>query len=341
MKYIVHNKALIGDSEEQNIFEQKIARKISLLDRVLSNYKKNLVLDIYISKINSHLFKVSLSLKLKSKLLYLEDEGNNILLLVNDLLEKFRNIIKKQTAKERKEHLFKRKQRRTESFAEYAHQLDTYYAQKENEQFNHLIKELLPSLKTYTMRYLKTHGHNIKLKISVQEILDEVYINLFDRFNERPSTINNISSWIYGITHEFLERYLEENIIKFEQLDISILAANELKSLEEEYTVDADGEIVLLEELDDISYMNKNYGAEMLPNDAFISYPEIHPLSKDIYLALEDCDEKQRMIFEMYWLDELSEDEIGKSMGINNSEVEKIIKNVTNKIVAHIKAQSQ
>lgn len=340
MKYIVHNKTLIGNLEEQSIFEQKISRKISLLDRVLSNYKKNLVLDIYISKINSHLFNVSLSLKLKSKLLYLEDKGDNIFSLVNDLLEKFRNIVKNQTAKERKEHLFKRKQRRTESFAEYAHQLDIYFAQKENEQFNHLIKELLPSLKTYTMRYLKTHGHNIKLKLSVQEILDEVYINLFDRFNERPSAINNISSWIYGITREFLEKYLAENEIKIEYLDISKLAANELKSLEEKYTMDADGEIVLLEELDDISYMNKNYGAEMLPDNAFISFPEIHPLSEDINLALKDCDEKHRMIFEMYWLDELSENEIGKSMGINNSEVKKIIKNVTNKIVAHIKTQS-
>lgn len=337
MRYIIHNKNLIGDLEQQNSFEKKISTKINLLKRVLSNYRKNLLLEVYVSKVNSHSYKVSLSLKLKSKLLFLEEKGSNILTLANNLLEKLRNVTKQQIVKEKKEHLYKRKQRKTESFSEYAHHLDSYYAEKENEQFKHLIKKLLPSLHSYILRYLQTHGHDIKLRFSVQEIVDEVYIHLFERFNERPITSDDLSSWIYNITREYLEKHLMENSIEKEQLDISKLAEAELKTMEEKITTDAEGEIILLEELDDISYNYDHYGPEVLSENAFVDYPEMDPISEDIQNALDCCNETERMIFEMFWIDELSEKEIGKSLGIGKKQIIEIIKNVTQRIESQIK----
>ncbi|MEZ5084624.1 MAG: hypothetical protein R2750_14460, partial [Bacteroidales bacterium] len=88
MRYIIHNKNLIGGAKQQNSFEEKVSTKMNLLRRVLSNYRKNLLLEVYVSKVNSHNYKVSLSLKLKSKFLYLEEEGSNILALVSDQLDK-------------------------------------------------------------------------------------------------------------------------------------------------------------------------------------------------------------------------------------------------------------
>jgi len=337
MRYIIHNKNLIGDTKQQNYFEEKISKKINLLKRVLSNYRKNLLLEVFVSKVNSHCYKVSLSLKLKSKLLYIEKEGNNIIVLVNELLEKLKIITKQQIFKEKKEHLYKRKQRKTESFSEYAHHLDIYYSQKEKEQFEHLIKKLLPSLHNYILRYLQTHGQDIKLQMSVQEIIDEVYIHLFDRFNERSMSSNCLSSWIYHITREFLDNHLKENPVEKEQLDISRLAEAELKTLEEKITTDAEGEIILLEDLDDVSYKYEQYGPEVLSNEAFIDYPELNPFSEDIKNALDICNETERMIFEMYWIDELSEKEIGKSLGIDMKQITKIIKNVTQRIESQIK----
>lgn len=337
MRYIIHNKNLIGDIEQQNSFEKRISKKIDLLKRVLSNYRKNLLLEIYVSKVNSHNYKVSLSLKLKSKLLYLEEKGSNILMLANNLLEKLRNITKQQIVKENNEHLYKRKQRKTESFSEYAHYLDTYFAEKEKEQFEHLVKKLLPSLHSYILRYLQTHGHDIKLHMSVQEIVDEVYIHLFDRFDERPISSDNMSSWIYNMSREYLEKHLKENFFEGEQLDISKLAETELKTLEEKITTDAEGEVILLEELDDVSYKYEQYGPEVFSKDAFVDHPELDPISDDIEKALDCCNETERMIFEMYWIDELSEKEIGRSLGIDKKEIIEIIKNVTQRIESQIK----
>lgn len=267
----------------------------------------------------------------------MEEEGINILTLVNNLLEKLRNITKQQVVKEKKEHLYKRKQRKIETISEYAHHLDAYHAQKENEQFKHLIKKLLPSLHSYILRYLKTHGQKIKLHMSVQEIIDEVYIHLFDRFNERPVSSESLSSWIYNITREYLEKHLKENPIERNQLDISKLAEAELKTLEEKITTDAEGDIILLEELDDISYNYEHYGPEVLSENAFVEYPDINPVSEDIQNALDCCSETERMIFEMYWIDELSETEIGKSLGIDKEQVLEIITNVTQRIESQIK----
>ncbi len=337
MRYIVHNKQLIEDLKQQVSFDTVISDKISLLERVLSNYRKHLVLDIYISKTTTFLLKVSVSIKMKSKLIYLEDEGDNPLALVGDLLEKLRNIVKKQLAKEKKEHLYKRKFRRTETFAEYAQKLDEFYFQKDRQQFNHLITELIPALRTYILRYLKTHGHDIKLILTIQEIIDEVYIFLFDKFNERPALTENITSWVYSTAKEYLDKMLSENTVKNEQMDISMLAAMEIKSFEEKFTAGADGELIMLEDLDDISYLNEHYGHEIFPEDALIDHPEIHPLSEDIKEALENCEEKEKMIFEMYWLDELSKQEIGNALGMNVNTIKKIIKNVTDKVAFHVK----
>lgn len=340
MRYIIQNKKLIEDKEQQDSFELIVAEKIRLLERVLSNYRKHVVLEIFISKTTTYLLKISVSVKLKSKLIYLDGEGDNPTALVGNLLEKLRNIVKKQLVKEKREHVYKRKFRRTETFAEYAQKLDEYYFGKDRQQFDHLIKELIPNLKKFILRYLKANGHDIKVILTIQEILDEVYINLYDRFNERPVITDKITSWVYNTAKEYLDTMLKENAIKNEFMDISKLAALEIKGLEEKFTLDADGEFVMFEDLDDISYINEHYGIEIFPEDALIDYPEIHPLSNDINEALENCEEKEKMIFEMYWLDELSEREISNALGIELKELKKTIQVVTEKVASHVKNYS-
>ena len=287
MKYQIHNIQLIEGLPQQNSFETEVSKKKVLLEKVLRNYEKHLVLKLYISRTSTYLFKISVSLKLKGKLLYIEDKGKNATNLACDLLDKLTNTVKKQIVKEKKERLFKRKHRRKESFAEHIQTLHNHYLQNDKEQFDHLIKELLPALNTYILRYLKTKGSGIKINLSINEILDEIYINLYEQFDKLPVNTDDAISWIYGTAREYLEKILAQNNHEREKIDISRLAAEEIKSLEEKFTADAEGELMMYDELDDISYIKKSYGPEILPEDAFVEYPDTELLTEDIKKALE------------------------------------------------------
>ena len=343
MKYVIHHQDLLGTKEKQHFFEEEVAKKIKPLENLLSGYSKYPFVEIYFSKISSTFFRVSVSLKLKSKLLYFEAKGEKPLILINALLDKLRSGIKKYLATERREHIFKRKVRRTEAFGEFADKLDHLYAEKEREQFNHLIQQLSPSLKQYALRFLKLHGKDRKTALTMQEMLDEIYIALFERFSERPAETDKQSAWSYKIANEtlkkLLEQYTEEATHK---VDFEALAEQEMKSLEEMYTRDADGDLVMYEELDDISY--KTYGAEILPMDQlseYFSVSDVEDTSSAFYEhvsdVLESCDVFEKHVFELYWLDELTEEEISEANGVEIKKVKEIIENITEKIMTHLK----
>lgn len=341
MRYLIHNKSAIGNSQQQSSFEEIIARKQHMIDRVLSHYTKLVLFEFYVSRPTPHTFKLSVTTKLKSKLLYLEDEHSNLNHLVNHLLHTLRNRINSQLIKERKDHLHQRKLHRTKTFIEYAEHLDNHYEQQENERFNHLIQNLLPALQSYILRYLRAKGMDVKIDLSLQEIKDDVYVQLFERFAERPRAYEDITAWIYRVAREYLDEYLEKQHKIEDVIDIQRLAAAELKGLEEKITVDAEGDIILVEDLDDISYQNRHLGPEIFPEDAFLDIPEEHPLSEDIKTALSTCGDMDQMIFEMYWLDELSITEIAHSMDMKESVVNEIIQNTTKKIEGILKENAE
>ena len=343
MKYVIHHQDLLGTKEKQHFFEEEVAKKIKPLENILSSYSKHPFVEIYLSKISPTLYRVSISLKLKSKLLYVETKSENPLQLIHPLIDKLRDSVKKYLVSERKEQLFKRKARREEAFAEHAHKLEQFYAEKEREQFNHLIQQLTPSLKQYALRFLKLHGKDRKTALTMQEILDEIYIALFERFSERPAETDKQTAWSYKIANETLkklvERYTEDAAHK---VDLEALAEQEMKSLEEMYTRDADGNLVMYEELDDISY--KTYGAEIFPTDQLSEYFSVSdaedtssPFYEHVSEVLETCDAIEKHVFELYWLDELTEEEISEANGVKIKKVKEIIENITEKIMTHLK----
>src|SRR5690606_33983333 len=130
--------------------------------------------------------------------------------------------------------LFERKASRTATFAEHTNTLEQLYAENEIKQFNHLIQQLSPALKEYTLRFLKMHGQGRRTNLTLQEILDETYLALFERFDERPADADRQSAWIYKIANETLRKILDQHTEAIaDQLDVQTLAAREMKSMEE------------------------------------------------------------------------------------------------------------
>ncbi len=339
MEYIIHNKELLESELVQNAVEQLTSEKVAKIEKLLKGYSKSPLVEVFISRISPQNYRISVSLKLKSRLIYIDEKGRNPEDALNKAFDKVLGEIKKTLAKERKEYYYKRKNRRAEDFSQYAFKLDEYYEEKEKEHFEQLLKQLLPHIRNYVLRYLKLYGKGKHLVVDIKDVMDEVISNIYNRFEERPDKAEYLSAWCYKVAFETLQKIFHD---KSEEstgdVDVSKLAKKELDVMNEKYTVDGDGDYIMYEELDDISYRNFKFSDEVVLNDKLEEEPGVlHEIEEEefhdlVVEVLETLPEEERQIFEHYWLDEMTEEEIAQATGKSKDEVSKIIKGIGAKI---------
>ncbi|MDO1513933.1 hypothetical protein Q2T41_14825 [Maribacter confluentis] len=157
--------------------------------------------------------------------------------------------------------------------------------------FNYEIKEFIHgSLKASENQGLLDKGY-----YKADEILDEIYVEIYENY----SLITDIS--------EFQRLLFRAGINKLEAIrsqevpdDISYhsLLKAELKALNEKFTTDGDGDRIMLEELEDISYLqNKGWSENIFLYE---------PLERQLVnkLGLEEAallsDEKRKLLWVLY-----------------------------------------
>lgn len=123
---------------------------------------------------------------------------------------------------------------------------------------NHLLK-LLPRLKKYIGKRLRTALTRQLLpirKYQPEYYLDELFIVAHDRFGEIKNS-NNFYAWLFEKADRLMEETIEKEEFNSKMLEnLDNYSKLEWEGLKEKYTRDGDGDFVLLEELDDISYKN-------------------------------------------------------------------------------------
>lgn len=125
------------------------------------------------------------------------------------------------------------------------------------EEFYKKILTLVPELKTFmigSLKALEDQGKLDKRYYDADEMLDEVYLDSFKLFSSATDTTK-------------LRRSLFKNAIKKietkraqeipDNVNTHSLLKAELKTLNVEFTTEADGDRILFEDLDDISYRQK------------------------------------------------------------------------------------
>ena len=121
---------------------------------------------------------------------------------------------------------------------------------------NKTFEELKGKLTNYIGRVLHLAIRDKHIKkgfYSVQGILDEIYLMAFDDLGEHPEGFNPKVSLFRNAVNKMNTLMQRESIFKG-QIPVEKLLGEELRSLEEKPTADGDGDLVLEEELPDISY---------------------------------------------------------------------------------------
>ena len=135
-------------------------------------------------------------------------------------------------------------------------------AEGQGEAFNTLLIRLLPDLKRYLTRGLRIAigkgmiSHN---KYRPEDLYDQLIIEVNDHLDEveNPDVFH---SWLFQravrllenleVTEEF-ESYFYDNIDDYSRA--------ELQKMREDFSTDGDGDLILMDELDDISYKDHHY----------------------------------------------------------------------------------
>ncbi|SIN69058.1 hypothetical protein SAMN05443662_0075 [Sulfurivirga caldicuralii] len=132
---------------------------------------------------------------------------------------------------------------------------------EDREGFFAVLNEFLPKLKKYVANRLRTavrKGWVPRGMYDPMDIVDEVYLEVYEQFDDSV-TPEKLRVLIFRLADQKLEAIIEHERAHMKDLSIEALAAKELKELEEHITADAEGEVVFVEDLDDISYHQDDY----------------------------------------------------------------------------------
>ncbi|MEN8789773.1 MAG: hypothetical protein ABF295_09680 [Flavobacteriaceae bacterium] len=173
-------------------------------------------------------------------------------------------------------------------------------------------------------------------------ILDEVYLSVYQQYTDvMPET--DLKQLLYRKSHEKIQQLIRDE--KFTPNDPSTTAIlkDELDALDERFTADAEGELLLHEELDDISYKQERRMSETIYLDDFLIAQIVDRFGlkdkftlakqKRIHLGLlyQSIPPICKTIVELYTYGRLQEEEIAKILNVEPASVLRVIKIVREK----------
>ena len=200
------------------------------------------------------------------------------------------------------------------------------------EAFNTLILKIIPSIKKYINGRLITainNGHFSKNKYNADEFVDQLFIEVYDHIDEVKKA-DDFYLWLFKKTDELLEDVIvEEEFDEFFFKNIDDYSKPEWDEMEENFSTDGDGHLLMIDELDDISY-NKN---DYILNHVFIEDDEQQLIDKiDKELSEAEVQKHTEMVFRKLPIQMQSVFDLFANYNFNTKEIAKI-KMITTKEV--------
>lgn len=210
-------------------------------------------------------------------------------------------------------------------------------ANNDFEQFYKKLDGFIPELKKFINGSIKNSEKQRQLDIGyykVDEVLDEVYLKAFTTFSNESNEAK-LKRWLFKLAVTILKEKKSNEIIDYS--NTSTLLKEELKTLSEEFTTEGDGDRILFEELDDISYQQKqgwtleykiDESLEKLLVEKF-NLKEAALLSeekrKELGMLYHTIPEKSKTVVELLVFGDQNTNEIAQILGVPELLVKKII----------------
>ena len=204
--------------------------------------------------------------------------------------------------------------------------------------FNTQLIKIIPEAKKYINGRLITaikKGNFSKNKYKADDVIDQLFIEIYNHIDEVKKE-KDFYLWLFKKTNELLEDIsLEEEFDDFFFKNTDTYSKAEWDEMEENYSTDGDGDLVMIEELDDISYNHNDYTL----NHVFIEDDEteftkqldesLHDddVNKHIKMVLHNLPLPMRNVFELATQQHLNLEEIAQVKNTTYNEDKKLFEN--------------
>ncbi len=213
------------------------------------------------------------------------------------------------------------------------------------------VLSIVPLLHPYVkqrIRVAENLGIFPKNMFRSNEIIDDVILNVYEKGILDRIELNDLRIVMFDIAYNKLMSLFENEKWHKKTISTKFILEEELKQLEENFTVDGGNDLIMNEELDDISYHQNDHGQNGLPYDNaeenVLSFLDI----SDTRL-LEDRKKKNTLnkvyfklplnssnVVDLYILGKLNLQEIATILQIEIVEVKRIVDSVKDKFQKHL-----
>ncbi len=331
-----------GQSQEEIL--GLINEQVRKLEKLVANKRESMELNIHVKPDGARQCQARLMLQDGKQKIMVKGQGENGLDALSDSFKAMRASVKKMLRKERKQFTRDKQQRQYEAYAQIAQNLVEARQQSDHERFSGMLHQAFPALKAYLKRRIRQAEKYRSLRLragSAEDLSDELYLRLYDSYRLHIAGKEEFLTWLYREADRLLNEKLNESVNEEAGDDIEALRKKERRSMEEAFVMDADGEFMMSEELDDPTYAfyMKKYLEQ--PHDFHFIIDEEDKLLDSIEEDSEgkELDERvnrilsalpilKQEIYELYYLEDLNTAQIALVKEITEEEVKDLITEV-------------
>lgn len=203
--------------------------------------------------------------------------------------------------------------------------------------FNELLLKAMPEVRRYVQKNLNravVKGKIDRNRYKADDIIDQLFIEVYDHLDEINNK-NELHPWMFKKVDELLETiFVDEAYDALFLENIDTYSKPEWESMQEKFTTDGDGDLIMNEELDDISYAKDDY----VLNHIFVGDDDqkvILQLDKELgaenikkhsAMVLYHMPGQMRRVFELFTEHQFDIAEIAKIHNSTIQEIESLLK---------------
>jgi RNA polymerase sigma factor (sigma-70 family) len=211
--------------------------------------------------------------------------------------------------------------------------------QQDQKQFFQQIVPLLQPLKDYIKRRLRIAYLELDILVPLSttgDILDEVVLTAYEKYKQKPKDLA-LEQWLYRITNERLDAYIRRKRRQDpRRRSLEALTQAELRTLEEPISADAEGEVMLVEDLDDSEYQQPEFTppakSDTTPEEELEREEEV----EQILQALARVPEQDRLVFQLFSLEGFPKEVVARISDVKPDDVPRIAERVRLQVLREI-----
>jgi RNA polymerase sigma factor (sigma-70 family) len=327
---------------------EMLEKKALKLKKYLKKYRKVITVEVHLKHAGKGVYVMSLIADLKSKPIIIKEKGDDLLKLVVKAFDKFKFVLVKQLAVENRKFSKRRLIDEFDKYREIHQPLTELKKEDDPEVFVALLKKALPGLRGYLRRKVKTAQLSYTLRVKARkaaDLVDELYLRLYNKYNGHIDNFQDFQKWLYNEADRLVDEIIETEKGRTNKESVEQLLKYSNRELEEMYSVDGDGEYVMLDEINDPTY----HSGDPLFDEGIEQYYEIfsdeeetakgilnkteddlslHELELNIHHLLNTFDSKDQSVFDLYMFEHLEIEDIAVIKDIDAQEVSETIERI-------------